>query len=75
MTCLNRVREGITRQSIWPLTGRVGKARGGIWPDQAPAQFTTLPARNVVLAVVTPVTRLSYKFKAVTASPEEKSTA
>ena len=73
ITCLSNVREGMARHSIWPLTGRVGNAQGAICPDHAPAQFTTLAARKVVLVVVTPVTRPS-RGHGGDWSPEEKST-
>jgi len=73
-TCLSSVWEGITRQSICPLTGRVGKRCGSIWPDQAPAQFTIFAAWKAVLVVATPVARPSVRVTAVTSSPEEKST-
>src|ERR1017187_4866762 len=74
ITCLSRLRVGAARHSICPLTGRVGNAWGAIWPDHAPAQLTTLGAWNDVFLVVTPQTRPSERFTAVTSSPEEMST-
>src|SRR5450631_3280075 len=75
MTCFNSVRVGITRQSICPLTGRVGSEAGATWPDHAPAQLITWRVRNEVLVVVTPLTWPSDRLTVVTGSPEEKSTA
>src|ERR1039458_5470171 len=74
ITCLSRLRVGAARHSICPLTGRVGKAWGAIWPDHAPAQLTTFGARNDVFFVATPLTRPWERLAAVTASPEEKPT-
>src|SRR5437660_12363108 len=73
-TCPNSVREGAAIESICPLTGRVGNRYGGNWPDHAPAQFTTIAARNLVLAAVTPTTRPTARSRDVTGSPDEKST-
>src|ERR1700722_2809095 len=74
MTCFSKSRGCIARQSICPLTGRVGRGYGPIWLDQAPAELTTLDVRKEVLLVVTPLTRSSDRFTAVTRLPEEKST-
>src|SRR5579862_5074172 len=74
MTCLIRVRDGMTRHSIWPLTGRVGNLCGPICPAQAPAQFTIFRLQKDVFEVVTPEARPFVRSTEVTGSPEEKST-